>query len=71
MAKKRLTGSVQLAFRDRVNVKDVHAAIDRILGIAGCPTCGLLGLDLHLHSQPVALDRFRDIKGVMGVGIER
>lgn len=67
MAKKRLTGSVQLSFRERVKVQDVHLAIDRILNIAGCPTCGLLGLDLHLHSQPVVLDKLRDIKGVMGV----
>jgi hypothetical protein len=43
-------GTVQLALREGISAKDVHAALDRIFRLHGCITCGLAGLDLRLRT---------------------
>ena len=47
---------VNVAFRQKVEIKDVHLVLERILTLAGCPTCGLSGIDIRM-----GMDRFRQL----------
>jgi hypothetical protein len=46
----KLSGSVHAQFssQNRPNLEDLNAAIRQIVGRAGCPTCGLGGIDLRM-----------------------
>jgi hypothetical protein len=51
----RIATPVKLSIQLKKNVKkeQVNALLERIYGLAGCPTCGLNGFDLQLVSNPV------------------
>lgn len=58
--------SVHLAVRPGVSAKTVHAALDRIFEIAGCPACGFNGiLDLKVNViHPEVSGKFDGLLGV-------
>jgi hypothetical protein len=39
---------VQFSSRNKPNLEDLQSALRQIVGKAGCPTCGLGGIDLRL-----------------------
>jgi anaerobic selenocysteine-containing dehydrogenase len=47
----RITGTVHVLFdaRKQPDLEDLHAALRQIVGRAGCPTCGLGGIDVRLN----------------------
>jgi hypothetical protein len=46
------------------SVEDVHAALARILGHAGCTTCGLLGVDVRLLAvDPIPVETRVPVQG--------
>lgn len=54
--KLRLQRSVVKAGFDgnaKVSIEHIYQAIEQMLDIAGCPTCGLVGFDLNLRINPV------------------
>jgi hypothetical protein len=60
-------GTVRVAVRKEIRAEELHAALDRILELHGCPACGLNGLDILFRHQLPIQDAFRDIKNVAAV----
>ena len=61
---------VQLSMQAGITREDVHEAIDRVLSLAGCRTCGIASFDIHLlGGDPEVFEKFRDIKGVQDVQV--
>jgi hypothetical protein len=60
--------SVALAVKGGIKAPTVHAALDRVFRLAGCPTCGLNGiLDLRINVvNPVIPDQFAR-EGLVGI----
>jgi len=57
-AVQKLTGAVHVHFdsRKQPSLEDLQGTIRQIVGRAGCPTCGLLGIDIRLHlGDPVEI----------------
>jgi anaerobic selenocysteine-containing dehydrogenase len=55
-AAQRISGTVHAHFdsRKQPTLEDLQSALRQIVGRAGCPTCGLGGIDIRLHlSDPV------------------
>ena len=46
---------LQAAFdgKYQVSIEHIHAAIEQMLEIGGCLTCGLVGFDLNLRVNPI------------------
>jgi len=61
------TGAIQLTVARNVKADHVHAALDKIFELHGCPACGLNGLDISLrHSTPL-VDSFKGFQGISAV----
>jgi hypothetical protein len=58
--------TIGLSVERDISAESVHAALDRIFDLVGCPTCGLNGIvDLTINVvNPVLRD---EIKGVVGL----
>jgi hypothetical protein len=59
-----LTGNVHIRVAENVTLENLHTIVDRIVGMSGCRTCGLLGIDLHLSGDPVELQEITKLPGV-------
>ncbi len=60
-------GAIQLTLRNAPSAKSIHAALDKIFRLHGCPTCGLNGLDIRLRPQEVLFNEFQDLPEVMDI----
>jgi len=67
--------TVQFAVNEGVKAEVVHRALDRLFKLSGCPSCGLLGIDVHLRvsdpefvrmTEPIAALQ-HDVHGLEGV----
>jgi hypothetical protein len=70
-AKVKLQGSVNARFdaKKHPTAKELHATLDRILTLHGCPTCGLGGIDIRFRlGAPV--ERL-EIRGPAEVTLEK
>jgi hypothetical protein len=70
-AKVKLQGSVNVRFdvKKHPTAKELHATLDRILTLHGCPTCGLGGIDIRFRlGAPV--ERL-EVKGPAEVTLEK
>lgn len=47
-----VTGKVQIHVTEDVTLEHLHTIVDTIVGLSGCRTCGLLGIDLQLSGDP-------------------
>jgi hypothetical protein len=58
--------SIGLVVEKNISAESVHAALDRVFDMVGCPTCGLNGvIDFHISViNPIMRD---EIKGVVGL----
>jgi hypothetical protein len=45
---KTRPGTISIRCAPGVKIESIHAAVQQALGRVGCPTCGLLGVDLHI-----------------------
>lgn len=60
-------GTIRVSVKREIKSDELHAALDRILDLHGCPTCGLNGLDvLFRHFQPIN-EAFREFKNISNV----
>ena len=64
---ENLRGTVRVRVSQNVTLENLHNLIDRIVGISGCRTCGLGGIDLHLTGDPVELQELTKLPGVQSV----
>ena len=60
-------GTVRIRVTQNVKVENLHHMIDQIVGLSGCRTCGLGGIDLHLSGDPVELQEVAKLPGVQAV----
>lgn len=45
---KSRPGIISIRCAPNVKIESIHEAVQQALGRVGCPTCGLLGVDLHI-----------------------
>jgi len=62
-----LRGAVHIRVAEKVTLDHLHSLIDQIAGMAGCRTCGLLGIDLRLSGDPVETPQIAKLPGVKSV----
>jgi hypothetical protein len=69
LAEKR--ASIQVTFREGVDIDQIHAAITRVVEVSGpdgCRTCGLVGIDFLLSSDPPELyEAVGRLEGVLAI----
>ena len=64
----RGTQSLSFTLDHGVQDKTIAAVLQKVYGLAGCRTCGLLGFDIHLHViNPAAREQFQEVAGVLDV----
>ena len=59
--------TVTIGVKPNVKAEQVHRALDELFRLSGCPSCGLLGLDIHLKGQiidPSPIERLDGIRFV-------
>ena len=64
--------TARVLVKEGIDAKAVHAALDRILELSGCPTCGFQGI-LRLGFEvinPEITNQVGRIDGIVGVGVE-
>ncbi|MBI1807676.1 MAG: hypothetical protein HYR76_11555 [Ignavibacteria bacterium] len=65
-------GTIQLVVDERITPKGLHASLDRVFKLHGCPSCGLAGLDFRIRVQDKMLaEKFQDIREVRDISVQR
>jgi len=62
-----LMGTVKIRVNETVTLENLHSIINRVVGLAGCKGCGLLGVVLQLAGDPVELQQIEKLPGVDSV----
>ncbi len=62
---------VQIAVKEGIELQELQATLERIVTLAGCRTCGLVGLDLVLRGVDPVEQHFVDLAGIRSVTVER
>jgi hypothetical protein len=62
---------VQIVVSEKVDLKELQTVIERVVGLAGCRTCGLVGIDLLFRGGDPIEQQFGDLPGIRTVLIER
>ena len=63
-----LRGSVHVRVAKNVTLPTLTSLLEHIGGLAGCRTCGLLGVDLRITGDPVEGVQVPQLPGVKSVG---
>lgn len=63
-----MTASFDARYREKLTREDLFQVVEQMLEIAGCPTCGLSGIDFRLGLDPIF-----EVKSVVpvNVGVEQ
>lgn len=64
---ENLRGTVQIRVAQNVSLETVQSLVAHVVGLAGCRTCGLGGIDLRLSGDPVEAQRIEQIEKLPGV----
>lgn len=59
-----LKGTINVRVSEKITLENLHSIINHIVGINGCQTCGLLGVDLVLSGDPPELQQVAKLPGV-------
>jgi len=59
--------TIELSVEAKVTRDQLHAALDQILTVSGCPGCGLLGFDINLRGQDPITNQLQGIQGIKSV----
>jgi hypothetical protein len=63
-----LPRTLTFAVERNITSKNIQALLERVYGMAGCRTCGLLGFDIRLHVvDPAIRTEFKGIDGLADV----
>jgi hypothetical protein len=58
---------IQLRVSEDIKLETLQDIVTRITHLAGCPTCGLLGIDLQILGDPVELRQIGELPGVRSI----
>jgi len=61
-------GTVRVNVDQNITLDNLHSLVARITKFAGCPSCGLLGVELRLLGDPVEKNEIAKAPGVTSVG---
>jgi hypothetical protein len=59
-----LKGTINVRVSENVTLENLHSIVTHIVGLSGCRTCGLLGVDLVLGGDPADLQQVAKLSGV-------
>jgi hypothetical protein len=59
-------GTIEVRVTEGIKLETLHSAIENIAKLTGCPSCGLLGIDLNFRVDPVELNTVRNLPNVNG-----
>ena len=58
-----LKGTINVRVSEKITLENLHSIINHIVGINGCQTCGLLGVDLVFERRPARIAASREASG--------
>ncbi|MGB8265591.1 MAG: hypothetical protein WCE44_04655 [Candidatus Velthaea sp.] len=58
---------VHVQVKDNVSLENLHAIVAKVVGLRGCPTCGIAGYDIRLSGDPVESAALASAQGVKSV----
>lgn len=64
----KLQGPVHITVRENISLEQLQGIIGTLVGLSGCRTCGILGIDLRLSGEPVEANQIAKLPGVQSVG---
>jgi hypothetical protein len=62
-----LRGIVHVKVSENVSLEHLQGIVSSIVGLTGCRTCGILGIDLRLSGDPVESQQIANLPGVKSV----
>jgi hypothetical protein len=62
-----LRGTVKIRVNENVTLDHLQSIVSHIAGLAGCRTCGILGIDLRLVGDPAEAQQMAKLPGVKSV----
>ena len=65
-----LQGTVRVNVTENITLEQLNSIMGRIVGLTGCRTCGLIGIDLRLSAAPVEAQQLGSLPGVQSVTFE-
>ena len=65
--KSSLRGSVHVSVDENVSLEHLQSIISHIVGMSGCRTCGIMGIDLRLTGDPAESNQIASLPGVKSV----
>ena len=65
--KTNLQGSVHIRVAENVSLEHLQSILAHIVGMSGCRTCGIMGIDLRLSGDPVESQQIANLPGVKSV----
>jgi len=63
-----LRGSVHINVAENVSLEHLQAMVAKVVGMTGCRTCGIMGVDLRLSGDPAGAQDLAKLPGVKSVG---
>lgn len=64
----KLQGAVHIKVKENITLEHLQSIVGNIVGLSGCRTCGLMGVDLRLSGDPVESSQIAKLPGVQSVG---
>jgi len=62
-----LRGTVRIKVNENISLEHLQGIVSRIVGMSGCRTCGIMGIDLQLLGDPVESQEIAKLPGVKSV----
>lgn len=60
-------GTIRLVVRPQIGPEEIHAALDRVLNLHGCPKCGFNGLSLLFQREDPLQAAFNEFQNIASV----
>jgi hypothetical protein len=60
-----IRGTVNIRVSENVTLENLNNIIAHIVGISGCRTCGLIGIDVRLSGDPAEMQQVTKLPGVV------
>jgi len=65
----KFQGTAHVRVDGQVTLDNLKKIVEQVVHLGGCPTCGLLGIDLRLSGDPVEVNQLTKIPGVNSVAL--
>jgi hypothetical protein len=70
MVEHSFQGPVRIRVTEDVTLENLNEIVARVSAMAGCRTCGIMGVDLHLSGDPIELQQISRLSGVKSVAAD-